>query len=546
MLKSKEIKNLEYDIDNYIIKNIDINYPLYKYIYHLNIAHISYIVNNNLLFTLDERHINFSLTANTYWAYKILNPESSPDFSFDNEMYLNCYENIHNGFKYSILCDEFPKVNSNLSKIDFNAANCTYRFISQNFPRQNIINTLEYTKRNTLKHLLNKIIKENASDSDLAVNKLTNEFCTLLAEQLNRSDFTKYRHRDWISITRYIVFWAMKGYLSFINKEDVKIPIIHPNSFNSISSMLDLDLNTFKDVLEDYVYKPIGKNFYPKCTLSDAPIIKTNLDYLIINPFIVLSNYIDTRYLSFMRKLDNNNYTLLKNNICERHLNFIITLLSKKLPNISIIRNFNVLKKNSTDTREVDLLLFDNITGHAIYIEIKYFYNPISFNERKLLDNSLNSALEKITSQLEDIQNNWSITKQKYNLKKDLSSLNGILLSYDYLGLNLLTNNHIPVINRHIFYKSILSSTNLDDLFINCNENERMLNSKLIDNSKVEINFDDKNFILEMPSINSFKEMIINDHTDDIMDSYLKTSKEIDEISEDINEEYAANIMLKK
>jgi hypothetical protein len=546
MLKTKEIKNLEHDIDTYIIKNIDINYPLYKYIYHLNISHISYIVNNNLLFTLNERHINFSLTANTYWAYKILDPENSPDFSFDNEMYLACYENIHNGFKYSILCDEFPKVNSNLSQIEFDSANNTYSFISHKFPRQNIINTLEYTKRNTLKHLLDRIIAENASDADSVVNKLTYEFCTLLAEQLNRSDFTKYRRRDWISITRYIVWWAMNGYVAFMNKEEVNIPIIHPSSFQSISSMLNLDLKTFNDVIEDYIYKPVGKDFYPKCTLSDAPIIKTNLDYLIINPFIVLSNHIDTRHLSYMRKLDNNNYTLLKGNICERHLKFIIELISKKLSNISIIRNFYVQKKNSTDTREVDLLIFDNKTGDAIYIEVKYYYNPISFSETKSLDESLNTALEKISYQLDDIRNNWSSTKQKYNLKKDLSSLNGILLSYDYLGLNLPTNNQVPLINRHVFYKSILSSTNLVNLFIKCKENESMLNSKLIDNSKVQINFNDKNFILEMPSMNSLKESIINHHTDDIMDNYLKVSKEIDQVAGDIDEEYAANIMLKK
>lgn len=554
MITDKEINNLEKKIDEYIIKKINPIYPRYKYIHHLNLAHISVMLHYGILFTPLERYYNLSLSANINWAYKKLSSESTYDLNIDTNLYFECINNIIDGSNYAILCDEFTKLRLNKSQIlkinDFN-----YTFTSKSMPRLNALYAKEYNSRQQVKSILKHICDSNIEHKNLN-ELLSKEYCSYLAERLESKDYTDYDRSDWFKLTNHIMSYCMESYatlyknnfeLNTISKYPLLVEFTQ-NHINKVSSIYNISYDSTKKILNDFIYKPNTNSLYPKCNICDAPIIKTSDNYFMVNPFAILSDYIDTRHLNYLRKFKNSKYTDIKSNISERHFDLIIELIKKQMPNIYVIKNFSLNicnnKSNKKNSRELDIFLFDDKTGEGLYLEIKYYYKPLSFSEYNKLDIELNFALEKMPKQLQDLKSNWNHIKQQHNLKSNITSLNGIITSYDYFGIDVPTNSIYPIINRHMLYKSIINSSNIKDIFIKCKLQEKSLYVPIIKDELFEFEFAGITFTASIPSINNeFKDIIETQHKLQ-MEKFFKNINTLETSHKNIDTSMYADILI--
>lgn len=114
-IQPENLKQIEVEVDNYLFNQLDERIPRYKFIYHMNLAYIDYVITNKILFSTAEKHFYFHwviirlLLIKTSWGRGF-------NFEFDNELYDYCFKFLILGMQYSMLCDVFPAINSKKPK----------------------------------------------------------------------------------------------------------------------------------------------------------------------------------------------------------------------------------------------------------------------------------------------------------------------------------------------------------------------------------------------------------------------------------------------
>lgn len=549
MLDDKSIRELEREIDKHIIDRIDSKYPLYKYIYHLNLAHIDLLIHENFLNSVFEKNINSSLSANIHWAYKKLKPENKMNYDFDYRMYKDCILNIKEGIKYSYLCEEFPKIYSgfgSLKKID----NKNYVFDTKKFARSTYVYLDEYSRRNFLNSIMLKVCSKNKNMEDIDF-KLSKEYVDFYAEQLNYEDFEDYDRVEWGGISFYLIMYSMRRWSMLYYKKD-NLKEIHPSKFmicmsekwkQNFAHNLNTSSNSIEKVMNDFIYIYSGKGLDQGTNICDRPVIKTKDNNIFVNPFIILSTHPDTRYLNMIKnQKEITKYLKLKDKIKERHIPFIIALIKKKIPNVKIISNFKVNMENGKGERELDLLLLDEKNSLGLYIEIKYFYEPKSFSQYKNLDSELNKAVNKLNDQISDLKFDWENVNKKANCKNKIKVIEGMIVSYSYLGLDIEVNKKFPILNTSLFYEAIYYSNTLEELIKECKGVDDVYSLPLINHNNKTFKFANNTFSVPVMEIDREIDRVLKQRYDEIAEDYVNNNKKISRYDLDIDS--AAAILL--
>lgn len=479
-MTKEELIELENKIDNYLFDILDSSIPRNKYIYHCNLVFIDINIDQKLLFTVNEKDYLFSLSYNTFIAHKKLQEEKECDFKFDKALYVYAFKMILLGMQYSLLCNVFPLIHSGKAKIEVDESG-VMSFEIKNILRKNYKYISDYTVRKALSYTLqmaNGKLSE-LEDEQIAM-KLSEIYMDFWNENMLFQDFEPYTRLDWEGISFFFVLAAMRRF-NKIYKNDFDIVTTGSQKMMIVLSKKGVeqlrgyvpnnDNDLYEMALEDNIYKPLGKNLYPKLSVSDAPLNKTVDGFIFANPLVILFNdSSETRFLNYLRKHDNKRYLRIKDKIKERIIPIITEMIHYKFPEACVIPNFNVLIPGvNKNQRECDMLIVDQ-NGYAIYIEIKHFYYPISCSETKNLDEQLSLALDKIPEQLFAIENNWDILKQNHQITTDLKVLKGVIVSHHFTGYDVRIDENIPIVSVNTLYESIAEAQSVEEIFNGCKE----------------------------------------------------------------------------
>lgn len=474
-----EFLEIENNIDNWMYDTLDKTIPRYKYIYHCNLAYIDILIGKKIIFSMQEKHFIFSLSYNTHIAYKKLKEEDTFDRRFDENLYKYCYIMLLKGMEYSVICDIFPMVHSEKAKLVIDKLSGKIKVIENYIPRKSHDFINKYSMRKTLSYILQIALGKmnNMLDEDKAM-ELSKIYSKFWNENLLYEDFQLYSRIDWGGVNFFFTLAAMRRFIK-IYEYDFDIKEINlsslmitcsPNGVNRIAEYIESqDVESLKKILGDFVYKPLGKGLYPKLSIEDAPLIKTKDGYIFTNPLLLLyNNSNETRLLNYLRKFDNARYLKLKDKVKERGIPLIIEMINYKFPDVKVIYNFNVaMPKSKKLKRECDLLLIDK-EGYAIYIEVKDFYNPISYCERKNIDLQFNLALDKMPDQINAILQDWDNIKQLYNIQTGINELKSIILSQLYIGYDVRNDKDTLLIDTTTLYECIAKARNLREMYQEC------------------------------------------------------------------------------
>lgn len=551
------IHKIEEKIDSWLIENLDKTIPRNRYIYHCNLAYIDLVIGTGILFTPFEKHYMFSLTYNTYIAHKELKEEEHFNYIRDEKLYNYACKVILQGVSYSFLCDIFPLLHS--KKGNMYVENKNIHFKLDSIPKKNMKYLVDNERRKVLSYLLQMLngkYEKNKDADEKIVEKLTNEYIDFWNENMNYDDYEPYTEMEYGGLDYFFVNASMRRF-NKLYKCDFKVLelgspkmmiMFSPNGVNDIrKTNPSTNDELYKLAFDDNVYKPIGNNNFPKLNLSEAPLNKTKDGYIFANPLMVLFNdSIETKFLNYLRKADNQRYLRVKDKIKERTIPIIEEMVKYKFPKVKIISNFNVkmpFKKN--DERECDILLIDDL-GNAIYLEIKHFYNPHTFSEIKRVDNELNKALKKIPEQLKAIKYSWENIKRGHGIDLNIKKIYGIIISYNYLGYDVEFDEFVPIIDISTLYKVIAESNNIEEIF---------LEAKLADNMYSKIEFIDKNmsfnfagykFNIQVDAINPIDEMRLNSSYKKMAEGIIKSTtdrrfKKVEDVAKNIVDRFYSN-----
>jgi hypothetical protein len=474
---NNRIIQIEDEVDKYLYNKLDENIPRYKYIYHMNLVYIDYVIKNQLWFSQAEKHLLFSLNYNTFLAYKKLKEEDVCDFSIDPSLYLVCFKHLILGMEYSMLCDVFPAIRSNKAKFNINEKLKKIKVELEKFPRGKYEFISKYTMKKSLSYTLQMIAGMLDNDHiEEVVWKLTKGYLSFWNENMMYGDFEPYSREDWGGVMLFFITASMRRFVR-LYREDFNIEKVGSHKVMVVLSptgkgelvgyTLSKDQKMVDEVLNDLTYKPIGNGLFPKSSISDSPIIQTKDGYLFLNPLVLLSNdSCETMLLNNLRKTDKVRYLRIKDKLKERVIPLIECLIKLKYPNSIVIKNFNLpIPKKKNQKRELDILIIDDESGFVLYIEVKHFFIPISFSEIKSLDAQLQAALTKAPDQLYAIQENWELIKQRYGVKSEIKSIKAIILSYNYLGKDVEINADVPIVDITNFYESLAQSNTIEELY---------------------------------------------------------------------------------
>lgn len=551
MLTKEEVIKLEEEVDRFIIDEVDESYPRYKYIYHLNLAHIDIILDSKLNGTHLEKYIHLSLNANIHWAYIKLKEEKKIDYKIDENMYKECFINIINGIFYSFLCNEFPKVNSGYGKI-IKQKEDKYRFETTYFKREDMEFISDRQHRTSLNAILNKVCENEEDFMDIDF-KLSKYYLNYQEQQFRYNDFKDFTLKDWGGVNLFITISAMRRWVKMYEKkfrmEDIKpanaMIVMSQKSIQEISNQIGAKQKDVKKIIKTLTYKPLGKGLYPKANICDTPIILTKDNNLIINPFIDLFHFPDNKYLNYLRRQNKKEYCRLKTDMTERHVPFIVDLLKKKYEDIKVITNVNIKIKNSRkNKREVDLILIDEKTGTCVYFEIKNFYEPVSFCECKSLDKELSKALKKLDDQIRDIEYNWDNLKKVHNINCDINRIEGFILSYNYLGTSVEINEKYKILNNSLFYEALINSSNIEELIKECKDVDTVLTQTIVDKDNITFEFANKVFSIDILTMSEGVEKLIQDINNQRSDSMIKFADKIESTGANKDIQLAINLVL--
>lgn len=526
-MTKEEINELEKEIDRYLFDVLDPSIPRNKYIYHCNLVFIDIVIDQKLLFTVSEKDYLFSLSYNTFIAHKKLKEEEEFDFKFDRVLYAYAFKMIVLGMQYSLLCNVFPLVHSGKAHIDVDEFG-VMSFEIKNIPRKNYKYISDYTIKKALSYTLqmaNGKISE-LKDEQIAM-KLAEIYMNFWNENMLFQDFEPYNRLDWGGISFFFILAAMRRF-NKIYKNDFDIVKTDSQKMMIILSKKGVDQlrgyvpnsddDLYKMALEDNIYKPMGKNLYPKLSVSDAPLNKTADGFIFANPLVILFNdSSETRFLNYIRKHDNKRYLRIKDKIKERVIPIITEMIHYKFPEACAIPNFNVLIPGANKNhRECDMLVVDQ-NGYAIYIEIKHFYYPISCSETNNLDEQLSLALDKVPEQLLAIEKNWEKLKQNYNMTTDLKVLKGVIVSHHFTGYDVRIDANFPIVSVNTLYESIAEAQSIEEIFNGCKEIDTIYPNIKFVSRDISFSFAGKAFrtklecldpVFEVQFIHSYRKMV--------------------------------------
>lgn len=527
-MATKQIIQIEDEVDKFLYNKLDENIPRYKYIYHMNLVYIDYVITNQLWFSQVEKHLVYSLSYNTFLAYKKLKEEEITDFNFDHSLYLVCFEHLIFGMEYSMLCEVFPAIRSNKARMYINEEAKKITVQQDNLPRGQYEFFSKYIMKKSLSYTLQMTagMLEKMPLEEAAWN-LTKGYLCFWNENMMYDDFEPYSRQDWGGVSLFFTSAAMRRFISLyredfnlnkIGSEKVMVVLSPYGRDRLLEYTISQDKEMVDKVLNDLIYKPIGNGLFPKSHLSDSPVICTKDGHLLLNPLVLLSNdSSETMLLNNLRKNDKARYLRIKDKLKERVIPLIEHLIKLKYPEAIVITNFNLpIPKKKNQKRELDILIVDNDSGFVLYIEVKHFFNPNSYSEIKSLDNQFSDALTKAPDQLYAIQENWELIKQRYSVQTEIKSLKAIILSHNYLGKDVEINTEIPIVNTTNFYESLANSSTVEELYQSNKEIDYVYTSLPIIRKPIDFNFAGYTFNLELEIIDPIFEM-----------EYLKSYRQI-------------------
>ncbi|GKS10884.1 hypothetical protein YDYSY3_18840 [Paenibacillus chitinolyticus] len=520
-LSKEKTKMIEDKVDDFLFELLDPSIPRYKFIYHMNLVYIDLVVDQKLWFSTAERHFLYSLSYNIFLAYKKLSEEKVFNYIFDNELYLYCMNFLIKGMQYSMLCDEFPTTHSGNKSIYMHDISKTISFIeSRKMPRKNHEFINRYNSKKALSYTLQMAAgKLQDVDEEEAAHKLTRVYHDFWNENMSYDDFEPYSRLDWGGVTSFFVLASMRRFIK-LYREDFNISkigshkmmiVISPQGRKKIIEFtVTEDKEILDKVLDDYTYRPIGDGLSPKSHLSNAPVIQTRDGYLLINPLVMLFNdSSETRFLNFLRKYDRGRHQRIKDKLKERAIPIIEQLIKLKFPDVVVKSNFKLpIPGRKNQKRELDILVIDEKTGFVLYIEVKHFFNPMSVAEMKSLDKQLQEALEKTSDQINAIQSNWGLVKERFAVRTEIEEIQSIVLSHQYLGNNVEINNKVPIVNPQNLYESLAQSITVEEFYEANREIDDIYNSIKMISDGVIFEYAGYNFALKMEVLDPAFEML--------------------------------------
>ncbi|WP_234701936.1 hypothetical protein [Desulfotomaculum nigrificans] len=539
----ENINEVEEKIDKWLIDRLDSSIPRNKYIYHCNLAFIDIVIDQKILFTPFEKHYLFSLSYNTHIAHLKLKEELNFDYSFDHALYAFAFDMILRGMQYSMLCDIFPLLHSGKATMRIEGSNIF--FDVRSIPKKNYRYISDYSIRKALSYTLQTANGKftNWDDEKIAM-KLSDLYIHFWNENMIYSDYEPYSRLDWGGISFFFIVASMRRF-NKLYKKDFDIVSLDSQKMMILLSHKGVEElrgfvptkndELYKMALEDNIYKPIGKGSFPKLSVSEAPLNSTQDGFIFANPLVILFNdSLETRFLNYLRKSDNERYLRIKDKIKERVIPLIIEMIKYKFSETVSIPNFHVkipLKKKNK--RECDLLIVDEY-GFALYLEIKHFYYPQSFCETKKVDAELTKALEKMPDQLNAISENWGNIKSTYRINTELTELHGIIVSHRYLGYDVEIDLQTPIVSAANLYESIAEANNLREVFLGCKEIDDIYPTVRFIRKELSCYFAGYNFNLEIECLDPLFEIsLIKSYREQIYRNVTSTKpKSFDNISD--------------
>lgn len=528
-MSKEKLAQIEEEVDKHLYNRLNGKIPRYKFIYHLNLVYIDFVIDNKIWFSNHEKYFSFSLNYNIFIAYKKLDEEEKTDFSFDGELYADCLDLLILGMQYAMLCEVFPAIRDGKATFNIDELGEIIR-VEYDVPPKNkheflskylMKKSLSYTLQMTAGLLDNESLEE-------ASFKLADSYVSFWNENMMYDDFDNYSREDWGSLNFFFILASMKRFLNLyrndfkIEKNTATKSMVVLSSKNKLTDFTFSHNEVNRDaVLNDLIYKPLGNGFFPKSSILDAPIIQTKDGFMFLNPLIMLSNSSsETMFLNNLRKNDRSRYLKIKDKLKERVIPLIYHLVKKKYPNAIAIKNFKLpIPNTKNNKRELDILLIDEKTGFALYIEVKHFFNPSSVSEIKSLDEQLNAALSKAPLQLYAIKENWELIKKRYNVKSELTGIEAIILSHSYLGKEIEVNQRVPIVDTANFFESMAEANTIEELYFSNKSLDEIYSSVPFISKSMEFKYGKYkfNFILEAISpeyeiklIESYRKMVFN------------------------------------
>ncbi|WP_337983464.1 hypothetical protein [Lysinibacillus sp. C5.1] len=553
------IFQIEEEVDKYLFNFIDGEIPRYKYIYHINLVYIDYVIENKLWFSQMEKHLLFSLNYNIYLAYCKLEEEDVFSFNFDSELYLKCYRNLIIGMEYSMLCDVFQLIRSGKIKHTIDEKNRIVRLEYESFPRDKHEFLTIYLMKKSLSYTLQTTagMLENEEQED-AASKLANGYLNFWNENLVGGDFEPYSMMEWGAVNYFFVLASMRRFVK-LYRNDFNLDIVASNqvmvkitSANKIydflcDGTLPIDRTRLELVMNDLIYKPVGNELFPKSSFADAPIIKTKDGILFLNPIVLLSNVSnETMYLNNLRKTDTARYMRIKDKIKERIIPLIEALIKIKYPKAKFIMNFNLpIPNNKKQKRELDVLIIDEETGFVLYVEVKHFFLPVSFSEIKNVDIELKKALKKMPDQLLAIKEGWGILQKNYGVITQCRAIKGIVLSHSYLGKDVEIDEETPIVNVTNFFESLAESNTIEELYLSNKSIDDIYNSLVMEQHEMKFSYAKYEFnynssiispIYEQKFLESYRKIVFNNIELDAKDMFTSLEEHAKAILDKMNQ----------
>jgi len=321
------INAIEKKIDTWVYDMLDDSLPKNKYIYNCNLAYIDLVIDQKVLFSPFEKHYLFSLSYNTHFAHLKLKEDLEFDYKFDRKMYAYAFNMILRGMQYSMLCDIFPLLHCGKATMRMVGNNISFDINA--IPKKNYKYISDYSIRKSLSYTLqmaNGKLEDN-NDEDIAM-KLSDMYMHFWNENMLYGDYEPYSRLDFSGISFFFVLASMRRFNKLYKKDfDIvsvdsqkMMILLSPNGVKELRSYVPgEDENLYNAALADHIYKPVGKELFPKLSVADAYLNMTSDGYLFANPLVILFNdSCETQFLNYLRKCDNPRFLRIKDKIKER------------------------------------------------------------------------------------------------------------------------------------------------------------------------------------------------------------------------------------
>ena len=479
-----DYNEVEEKIDSWIPKLLNKKIPRYAFIFHCNCVYVDLVIETGSFFSsseFTERHLVFALNYLTHLAYKYLQEEDVFVYKVDNELYLYTYTLLLKAYIYAELCDVFPKIHN--GKALFSKEKNMFVLKEKELRREHMQQYEYYLLRKPLHYILQYGCgRTTHMDEEERQMEIFNLFKNYWNENIWNVDFTPYSALEGGGLRDFFMITAAKRYI-LLYDADFKVYKLRWSQLlicfsnkgaAQIRTMIPTDNEEFyQQALEDCIYKPLGKDDYPKANLADAPIIRTKDGCMFANPFILLfNNSVDTQFLNYLRRHDNKRFLLVKDKIKERCIPEVESWLDEEIEGLKKISNFELKIPYTKNKRELDLLISDS-DGNALYMEFKHFYFPESYSEKSNLDKELQVAQKKMKDQIYAIEYNNEEVMHLIKSNCKINKIHGMIVSYLYTGTDVEILEEYPIVSLLTVKEAIKQSTNISELYDFCQKSEK-------------------------------------------------------------------------